>query len=93
MSRDFNYEHIESYLIGAIDDYGDDRYFDDDDNSEIGVKGWEKLNALTREQCFELVQSFARAFFNIKTGAEDAALPYDDYFHLHCEKKNEGDNI
>ena len=84
MSRDFNYEHIESYLIGAIEDYGDDRHFDDDDNSEKGVKGWEKLDALTREQCFELVKSFASDFFKISTDDE-----YDEYYTLHCWR--EGD--
>ena len=78
MSKDFNYEHIKSYLIGAIDDYGDDIPQDD------GVKGWDKLDALTREQCFELVKSFASSFFDIRTDTED-----DEYFTLHCVRERE----
>ena len=86
MSKDFNYEHVESYLIGGIEDYGDDRHLDDN-NLEEGVKGWDKLDALTREQCFELVKSFASSFFDIRTDTED-----DEYFTLHCVREREGDS-
>ena len=74
MSKGFNYEHIESYLIGAIDDYGED--FPQDD----GDKGWSKLEQLTQEQCFSLVEKFASKIgFTIYTDEED-----DNYFTLHC---------
>ena len=81
--KNFNFEHIQQYLVGGIIDYGEDS-----DQQGDGIKGWQKLNELTQEERFELVQQFASEFLCTQIDKSD-----EEVFSIHCymDKNNKRD--